>query len=267
MLSFVSLIKGQNAMLVETLSDYEAISNHAAEIVARQVRRKPDSVIGFATGGTPLGLYRRLIQFHENDGLDFSKITTFNLDEYVGLPPAHSQSYHYFMWENLFKHINVDPGRVFIPQSIHEDVDYFCAWYEEQIERVGGIDLQILGIGGNGHLAFNEPGSSLGSRTRIKTLTESTVQANARYFEKDETVPRFAITMGIGTIMEARKLLLLASGEGKADAIRATLEGPVTAMVPATIVQLHRYAIVVIDEAAASKCSYRHYSGISEPKE
>lgn len=254
-------------MLVETLPDHDAVSDHAAQIVARQIRRKPDSVIGFATGSTPLGMYRRLIQMHENEGLDFSKVTTFNLDEYVGLAPNHPQSYHYFMWEHLFHHINVDPGNVFIPQSIHEDVDYFCEWYEKQIVRAGGIDVQILGIGANGHLAFNEPGSSLGSRTRIKTLTDKTVRDNARFFGPDEEVPRHSITMGIGTIMEARQLLLLATGEGKADAIRSTLEGPVTAMVPATIVQLHRSAFCIIDEAAASKCAYRHHNGISEPRE
>lgn len=254
-------------MLVETLADYDAVSDYAAGIVARQIRRKPDSVVGFATGSTPVGLYQRLIQMHETDGLDFSKVVTFNLDEYVGLSPAHTQSYHYFMWENLFKHVNVDPGKVFIPQSMHEDVEYFCDWYEEQITRAGGIDLQILGIGANGHMAFNEPGSSLGSRTRIKTLTDKTVRDNARFFDDSNDVPRFAITMGIGTIMEAHELLLVASGESKADAIRATLEGPVTAMVPSTIVQLHPKALVVMDEEAASRCAYRHHHGISEPKE
>lgn len=253
-------------MLVEICADYEAMSERAAEIVTTQVRRKPDSVLGFATGGTPLGLYRQLIEKHRTRGLDFSKITTFNLDEYVGVPPTHEHSYHYFMWDNLFSHIGLHPSQVYIPHGMADDVDYFCQWYEEQIKRMGGIDLQILGIGANGHLAFNEPGSSLGSRTRIKTLTEKTVRDNARYFERPEDVPRFAITMGIGTIMEARKLLLVASGEGKADAIKATLEGPITAMVPATIVQLHRYAHILIDEAAASKLEYSHHEGISQPK-
>ncbi len=254
-------------MLVETLPDYNAISDRAAEIVACQIRRKPDSVIGFATGSTPLGLYERLIRMHKDEGLDFSKVTTFNLDEYIGLAPNHPQSYHHFMWEKLFGHINVDPARVFIPEGIVEDVDLFCRWYEKQIVRAGGIDLQILGIGANGHLAFNEPGSSLGSRTRIKTLTEKTVSDNARFFGPDETVPRHSITMGIGTIMKARNLLMLASGEGKAEAIRATLEGPVTAMVPASVLQLHRFAFCVIDEAAASKCTYNHHDGIAEPRE
>ncbi|MEZ4703475.1 MAG: glucosamine-6-phosphate deaminase [Rhodothermales bacterium] len=234
--------------------------------MAEQIRKKPDSVIGFATGSTPLGLYQRLVSMHRDAGLDFSKVTTFNLDEYIGLLPRHDQSYNRFMWEHLFSHINVSPERVFIPNGMADDVPKFCEWYEEQIERAGGIDLQILGIGANGHLAFNEPGSSLGSRTRIKTLTADTVRVNARFFQNLNEVPRFAITMGIGTIMESRRLLLLASGEGKAAAIQATLEGPVTAMVPSTIVQMHRQADVIIDEKAASKLRYKHHHGISEPK-
>ena len=253
-------------MLVDIVSDYESLSDRAAEKVATLVRKNPTAVIGFATGSTPLGLYSRLVQFHKNDGLDFSQITTFNLDEYIGLPADHVQSYTYFMNEHLFSHINVDPVRVHLPDGMSDDIEGHCAWYEEQINRAGGIDLQILGIGANGHLAFNEPGSSLGSRTRIKTLTSETVQSNARFFENPDQVPRYAITMGVGTIMEARALLLLASGAGKADAIQATLEGPVTAMVPATIVQLHRDAHTIIDEEAASKLAYDHHDGIAELK-
>ncbi len=253
-------------MLVEVFPDYEAISDRAAEIVTDQIRRKPDSVIGFATGSTPLGLYKRLIQNHAKHGLDFSKITTFNLDEYVGLSPDHDQSYHYFMWKNLFDHVNVTPARVHIPQGMADDVDAFCEWYERRIEQAGGIDLQILGIGGNGHIAFNEPGSSLGSRTRIKTLTQKTLEDNARFFDDPAEVPRYAITMGVGTIMDARKVLLLGSGSGKTAAIKATLEGPITAMVPATIVQLHRHAHILVDEAAAATLEYRHHHGITEPK-
>ena len=253
-------------MLVELVSDYEALSDRAAEIVTDQIRRKPDSVIGFATGNTPLGLYQRLIHNHNERGLDFSKITTFNLDEYVSLSPDHDQSYHYFMWKNLFDHVNVTPSQVYIPQGMADDIDYFCAWYENQIEHAGGIDLQILGIGANGHIAFNEPGSSLGSRTRIKTLTQKTIVDNARFFDDPDEVPHFAITMGIGTIMDAKKILLLGSGSGKAHAIQSTLEGPITAMVPATIVQLHRHAHVLVDEEAAAKLQYRHHHGITEPK-
>jgi glucosamine-6-phosphate deaminase len=190
--------------------------------------------------------------------LDFSKVTTFNLDEYVGLPPEHDQSYHYFMWENLFKHINVDRRFVHIPMGMAKDIGVFCEWYEEQIVKVGGIDLQILGIGANGHIAFNEPGSSLGSRTRIKTLMGTTREANARFFKNPSEVPKYAITMGVGTIMDAKELLLLASGDGKADAIKATCEGPITAMWPATIVQMHRLATVIVDKAAASKLAMKY---------
>jgi len=251
-------------MLVNISDDYETMSQLGAKIVAEQVRRKPDSAIGFATGSTPLGMYKELIRMHRESGLDFSKITTFNLDEYVGLRPEHDQSYHYFMWENLFKHINVDPRFVYIPDGMADDIDYFCKWYEEQMKEVGGIDVQILGIGGNGHVAFNEPGSSLGSRTRIKTLTSKTVKDNARFFEDPDEVPKYAITMGVGTIMDANKLLLLASGEGKASAIKDTLEGPITAMVPATIVQMHQQAHVLVDEPAASKLKFDHHQGIVE---
>lgn len=254
-------------MLVQVVDDYDALSDRAAEIVTEQIRRKPNSTIGFATGGTPKGLYKRLIENHRRRGLDFSKVTTFNLDEYVGLPPEHDQSYHYYMWENLFNHINVNPSRVHIPHGMADDIDEFCRWYEQRIEESGGIDLQILGIGANGHLAFNEPGSSLGSRTRIKTLTEKTVRDNARFFDDPDEVPEYAITMGIGTIMEANKLLLIASGERKAQAIKKTLEGPVTAMCPSTIVQLHRHAHVIIDDEAASALDYHHHHGIAEPKD
>ena len=240
-------------MLVMIKENYDDMSKEAAKQVAALVRKKPDCVIGFATGSTPLGLYKELIRMHKEEGLDFSKITTFNLDEYVGLPPEHPQSYHYFMWENLFNHINVNPSNVYIPMGMADDIDAFCEWYENKIKEVGGIDLQILGIGANGHIAFNEPGSSLGSRTRIKTLTEKTRQDNARFFSSMDEVPKYAITMGVGTIMEARRLLLLASGTSKAEAIRATVEGPIMAKYPATIVQLHRYATVIVDKDAASK--------------
>lgn len=247
-------------MLVVIKKDYNAMSKEGAKQVAELIHRKPNCVIGFATGSTPLGLYKELIRLHKEEGLDFSKVTTFNLDEYVGLQPEHDQSYHYFMWENLFKHINVDPRYVHIPHGMAHDVEEFCEWYEERIKAFGGIDLQILGIGGNGHIAFNEPGSSLGSRTRIKTLDELTKRDNARFFENQEEVPKYAITMGVGTIMDAKALLLLASGQGKADAIHATVEGPITALYPATIVQMHRKATIVCDEPAASKLS-RKYSG------
>ena len=251
--------------MVEVVLDDSALADRGAAILAEQVRRRPACVLGFATGSTPLGVYERLIELHRHEGLSFSQVTTFNLDEYLGLPPSHEQSYHHFMWSRLFQHIDVDPARVHIPRGTVEDPEDYCAWYEDRIADAGGIDLQILGIGANGHLAFNEPGSSLGSRTRVKPLTQKTIHDNARFFEHEDQVPGSAITMGIGTIMDARQLLLLATGASKADGIKATLEGPITAMVPATIVQLHPHAHVLIDRAAASKLEYRHHDGVAEP--
>ncbi len=248
-------------MLVIIKENYDEMSKEGARRVASLIRRKPDCVLGFATGSTPLGMYKELIRMHLEEGLDFSKVVTFNLDEYVGLPPSHEQSYHYFMWENLFKQINVDPRHVHIPMGMADDIDEFCLWYEQKIKEYGGIDLQILGIGANGHIAFNEPGSSLGSRTRIKTLDEQTRTDNLRFFKNEDEVPRYAITMGVGTIMEAHELLLMASGAAKAEAIKATVEGPIMAKYPATIVQLHRFATVLIDREAASKLE-GNYSGL-----
>lgn len=242
-------------MLVIIRKDYHDASTEAARLIADRLLKKTNLVLGLATGSTPLGLYRELTRMHVEDGLDFSKVTTFNLDEYIGLPPSHSQSYHHFMRESLFDHINADARNIYIPDGMTHDVDAFCDWYEAQMRLAGGIDVQVLGIGSNGHIAFNEPGSSLGSRTRIKTLTERTVRDNARFFATKSEVPRYAITMGIGTIMDARELVLIASGEGKAEAIRAAVEGPITAMVPASIIQMHRRAYVVLDEAAASALS------------
>lgn len=247
-------------MLVRVMKDYDAMSEEAARVVADRLRKKPALVLGLATGSTPLGTYRALIRMHQDDGLDFSKVTTFNLDEYIGLSPRHPQSYRYFMEENFFNHINVDRRFTFIPDGLAPDIEAHCAWYEEEIRKAGGIDLQILGIGRNGHIAFNEPGSSLGSRTRPKPLTEETRRDNARFFASLDEVPTHAITMGIGTIMEARELILLASGEEKADAVKAAVEGPITAIAPASIIQMHRKALVIVDEEAASKLS-RTYLG------
>lgn len=245
-------------MLVIVKDSYDGISHEAAQLVADRLRRKPNLVLGLATGSTPLGLYKELIRMHKEEGLDFSPVTTFNLDEYVGLRPSHDQSYHYFMHEHLFKHINIPQGQTHVPDGMAGDIDAFCDWYEAEIVRKGGIDLQILGIGGNGHIAFNEPGSSLGSRTRVKTLTEKTRQDNARFFATPEEVPKYALTMGVGTIMEAKELILLANGPGKADAIKAAIEGPITSQCPASIVQLHRktFAILTRDAAAGLSGSY-----------
>jgi glucosamine-6-phosphate deaminase len=238
----------------------EEASVKAARVIALQVKEKPDSILGLATGSTPIRMYQELIRMHKEEGLCFSKVTTFNLDEYVGLPKTHDQSYYYFMQEQLFKHINVAPGNIHLPDGVARDIPRHCAEYEERIKDLGGIDIQVLGIGSDGHIAFNEPSSSLSSRTRIKTLTEQTVADNARFFEGDESqVPTHCITMGIGTIMEARMNLLLAFGEGKAEAIRDTVEGPVCAMVPASMLQHHQVAKVFIDEAASAKLKLREY--------
>jgi len=237
-------------MRVIVEADIEGVSRRAAAIVAELVRRKPTCVLGLATGSTPLGTYRELIRLHHEEGLDFSRVVTFNLDEYVGLGPTHPQSYRHFMQQNLFDHINIDVRNTHVPDGRALDFDAYCAQYERMIAEEGGIDLQILGIGTDGHIAFTEPGSSLGSRTRLKTLTAETVRDNARFFGTLDEVPRLAITMGVGTILESRRCLLLAAGEPKAKAIRDTVEGPVTAQVTASALQLHREVITIVDNDA-----------------
>jgi glucosamine-6-phosphate deaminase len=238
---------------------YEQMSKAAAKAVAEVLNSKPNAVLGLATGSTPLGVYKELARMHKSEGLDFSRVTTFNLDEYVGLKKDHPQSYHYFMHENLFKHINIPVQNVYIPSGTPGNCAAFCQWYERRIEECGGIDLQLLGIGTDGHIAFNEPSSSLGSRTRIKTLAQSTIQDNARFFEKSEDVPIYAITMGVGTILEARKIFFLANGANKADAVTKAIEGPVTSMITASAIQLHPDVIAYLDRAAAGKLSMIEY--------
>ncbi len=239
--------------------DKETVSRRAAEFLAELVRRRPDCVLGLATGSTPLGLYQELIHQHREEQLDFSQVVTFNLDEYVGLPPTHSQSYRHFMQENLFSQININPENTHVPDGRALDFEAHCEQYERAIQEAGGIDLQILGVGGDGHIAFNEPGSSLGSRTRLKTLAPETVRDNARFFESEQEVPRLAITMGVGTILESRRCLLMACGLNKARAVQATVEGPVTAQVTASALQLHRDVIVIVDHDAASMLARREY--------
>lgn len=232
----------------------------SARIIARLVRAKPESVLGLATGSTPVATYRELVRMHREEGLDFSGVTTFNLDEYVGLPPESPQSYHSFMDEHLFDHINVPRERIHIPNGMAADIQAECAGYETAIRAAGGIDLQLLGIGAEGHIGLNEPGSSLASRTRIKTLTERTRADHARTFDGDpEKVPMHCITMGVGTIMECRQVLLLALGAGKAGVIAGACEGPITAMNPATILQMHPETKVVVDEPAAAKLRNHNY--------
>ncbi len=246
-------------MEVIILSDPEAVSRVAARIVAKCIREKPHAVLGLATGSTPVGLYRELVRLHRQDGLDFSRVTTFNLDEYVGLPPDHPQSYHSFMRSQLFEHINLRPDRAHVPDGLAQDIPQFCADYEAAIADAGGIDLQVLGIGSDGHIGFNEPSSSLASRTRIKTLTPQTLRDNARFFDDPSEQPHHVITMGIGSIMDSRQVLLLAFGEGKADAVAGAVEGPVGAMMPASALQFHPRAHILIDEPASTKLTRAAY--------
>ena len=238
---------------------YEEMSVAAARVVAQTLNSKPNAVLGLATGSTPLSLYEELVRMHREEGLDFSQVTTFNLDEYVGLTRDHEQSYHYFMHENLFRHINISPTNIYIPSGTTDNYEAFCAWYERRIVECGGIDLQILGIGSDGHIAFNEPSSSLGSRTRIKTLAKMTIEDNARFFERESDVPIYAITMGVGTILEARKIVLVANGKNKADAVAQAIEGPVTSMITASALQLHRDTEIYLDRAAAGNLKMIDY--------
>jgi glucosamine-6-phosphate deaminase len=230
-----------------------------ARIIGSYIRARQASTLGLATGGTPLLLYQELIKLHKKEGLDFSHVSTFNLDEYLGLSPSHSSSYNTYMWKNFLSHINIPEYRVHIPDGLAPDVEEFCKQYEAAIQAAGGIDIQILGIGTDGHIGFNEPTSSLSSRTRIKTLTQQTIQDNQKYFSEDETVPHHVITMGIGTIMESRMIIMLAFGDKKAKAIAAAVEGPITSMVPASILQMHQKTVIIIDEAASSKLKRADY--------
>jgi len=238
-------------------ADAAGVSRRAAQFVAQLVRSKPDCVLGLATGSTPQGLYAELVRMHQDEGLDFARVTSFNLDEYVGLGPDHPQSYRQFMDEQFFRHVNIPTGRTHLPDGLAEDPDKACRIYEAHIVEAGGIDLQILGIGRDGHIAFNEPGSSLGCRTHLAVLAPETIRDNARFFAREEEVPTLAVTMGIGTILDSRQCLLLATGAHKAEAIAAALEGPLTVRMPASALQLHPDPIFILDEAAARGLQHR----------
>jgi glucosamine-6-phosphate deaminase len=247
-------------MLVLLKPNYDEVSREAARIVANAVRNNPRIVLGLATGSTTLGMYTELTRLHKDEGLDFSKVTTFNLDEYVGLSSDHPQSFHFFMRQNLFSKINADAKKIHIPDGkIAGNYEEYCDSYEQTIRKAGGIDLQILGIGRNGHIGFNEPASSLGSRTRLKALTKETIEDNRKFFAPTEEVPQCAITMGIGTILEARKVLILARGTAKAQAVARAIEGPITAAVTASALQLHPDVTFVLDEAAAAQLHQQEY--------
>ena len=239
-------------MIIYVGKDYQDVSRKAANIMSAQIIMKPNAVLGLATGSTPVGLYKQLIEWYNKGDLDFSQITSVNLDEYKGLSGDNDQSYRYFMNTNLFDHVNIDKTRTYVPNGLEEDSDKACADYNEIIRSVGGIDIQLLGIGGNGHIGFNEPGEAFEKETHCVDLTESTIKANARFFESMDEVPKQAYTMGIKNIMQARKVLLIVSGEGKAEILDKVLYGPITPNVPASILQLHQDVTVVADEDALS---------------
>ena len=239
-------------------NDYSDMSTEAAHIIGDQIERKPNTVLGLATGSTPLGLYNELIKLNNSGDIDFSNVITYNLDEYIGLTEKHPQSYKYFMYDKLFSHINIKDENIYLPNGEHFD-DKECELYEDSIKNNGGIDIQILGIGRTGHIAFNEPTSSLKSRTRIKTLTPQTIKDNSRFFNNSSDVPIYAITMGVGTIMEAKKIILMASGKVKAKPIKNAIEGPISSMCSASAIQMHQKSMVIIDEAAASELSEKEY--------
>lgn len=240
-------------MRIYKAKDYEEMSQKAANIIAAQVVLKPECVLGLATGSTPIGTYSRLVEKYEKGDLDFSKVTTVNLDEYKGLPRENDQSYYYFMHENLFDKVNIDSASTNLPDGTKEDSDGECARYEALIQSLGGVDLQLLGLGHNGHIGFNEPADVFEKDTHCVDLQERTIEANKRFFASADDVPRQAYTMGIGTIMRAKKILVVVSGEDKAETVAKAFFGPVTPQVPASILQMHPDVTVVADEAALSK--------------
>ena len=237
----------------------EAAASLVARIVGHELRANPNLVLGLATGQTMECVYRHLVRVHQAEKLDFSLCCTFNLDEYVGLFPSDPNSYRYYMNHHLFRHVNIDPRNTYLPNGLASDLDEECRRYEATIQRFGGIDLQLLGIGKAGHIGFNEPLSALRSRTRVKALTPTTLKQNAAPFGGEENMPRRAITMGVGTILECRRCILLATGESKAKVIAQAVEGPITSMISATALQLHPRATVIVDEAAASNLGEKDY--------
>ena len=236
-------------MRIYKAKDYEEMSRKAAGIVSAQIIMKPDCVLGLATGSTPVGLYKQLIEWYRNGDLDFSGVRTVNLDEYKGISRENDQSYYYFMHQNLFDHVNIPAGNTHLPDGMEPD----CRRYEELIQSMGSVDLQLLGIGHNGHIGFNEPADAFDKLVHCVNLTQSTIEANKRFFASVEEVPRQAYTMGIQTIMRSKKILIIANGEGKADIVRDAFFGPITPMVPASVLQLHNDVTLVADEAALSK--------------
>ena len=233
-------------------ADYEAMSRRAANLISAEVIRKPDCVLGLATGSSPVGAYMKLVDWYKKGDVDFSRVRTVNLDEYLGLPRENDQSYYYFMHHNLFDHVNLPEGASNLPNGMAEDMNAECARYDALIRSLGGVDLQLLGIGHDGHIGFNEPCDHFPTGTHVVDLAERTIEANQRFFASRDEVPRKAVTMGIGTIMAARKVVLVASGAEKAPIVKEAFFGPVTPQVPASILQMHPDVTLVADEAALS---------------
>ena len=232
--------------------DYSHMSRQAANIISAQIIMKPDCVLGLATGSSPIGAYRQLIDWHRKGDLDFSQVRSFNLDEYVGLSPSHPQSYAHFMREHLFGHVNIQPQNTHIPDGTAKNSEAECARYDALIRSLGGIDLQLLGLGPNGHIGFNEPGEFFEKGTHRVALSTETIQANKRFFGREEDIPRYAYTMGICDIMQAKRIVMVVSGAQKAEILRRAFFGPVTPLVPASILQLHRHFTLVVDQEAGA---------------
>lgn len=240
-------------MRIYRATDYNDMSRKAANIISAQIIMKPDCVLGLATGSSPAGTYKQLIEWYNKNDLDFSEVTSINLDEYKGLSPKDPQSYRYFMNTHLFDHVNIDKNRTFVPDGLAADPEKTCAEYNANIITQGGIDLQLLGIGRNGHIGFNEPGTAFEKETHCVNLTESTIEANKRFFTSETDVPRQAYSLGIKNIMQAGKILVIASGEDKADALYNAVHGEITPAVPASILQLHNDVTIVADADALKK--------------
>ncbi|GIQ68810.1 glucosamine-6-phosphate deaminase [Xylanibacillus composti] len=240
-------------MRIIRTENYQELSRQAADMIQAAIENKPDCVLGLATGGTPIGTYQQLVERYREGSLDFSSVTTFNLDEYYGVSSDQEQSYHAFMFEHLFRHINVSHERIHIPFGMPEDIEKHCHYYEQIIQDAGGIDLQLLGIGENGHIGFNEPARCLQADTHLVQLSQETIRANSRYFPSIAEVPKQAITMGVRTIFQAKKIVLLASGANKADMIGRMLDGRITTDIPASLLKLHPDLTIIVDREAGSR--------------
>ena len=246
------------------VQNYQEMSQKAAEIVIEKIKENPQIKLGLATGGTPEGFYNRLIEDHKENHTSYKQVKSFNLDEYIGLSSTNPNSYHYYMAETLFNHIDIDPENTSVPNGTAEDIQEECKHYEETINQLGGIDLQILGIGQNGHIGFNEPGTSFASETHVVALEESTIEANARYFDSIDEVPTQAVTMGIASIMKSKEIVLLVSGIAKSEALNQLLEGEITEEFPASVLKKHQNVTIIADQEALSKYTAKRESAFRD---